>query len=248
MFDLSYNVELLPVFFFIAALYSSVGHGGASGYLAAFTLAGLARPDVAPVALLLNIVVAGTGFINYYREGYFSGRLLLPFVLFSVPASFLGGMISPSEKFFNVLLGIALLCASFRLFIKLPEYMPDKKNTPKSLWRIGFFWGSGLGFVSGIIGIGGGIFLSPVLLLLKMGKAKQVAAIASAFIVYNSISGLIGHSVRGFVFGFEVFPLIMVVAAGGYIGSKLGSEKLSALSLNRLLAAILLFASMKLLI
>jgi uncharacterized protein len=248
MFDSSYSSALLPVFLCIAALYSSVGHGGASGYLAVFTLTGLARPDVAPVALLLNIVVAGTSFINYYREGYFSGRLLLPFVVFSVPSSFLGGMISPTEKFFSILLGTALLCASFRLFIKIPEYITVKKNSAKSLWSIGSIAGSGLGFVSGIIGIGGGIFLSPVLLLLKMGNAKQVAAIASAFIVLNSISGLIGHSLRGFVFGFDIFPLIMVVAAGGYFGSKLGSEKLSVLSLNRMLAAILLFASLKLLI
>ncbi|MFZ0389189.1 MAG: sulfite exporter TauE/SafE family protein, partial [Calditrichia bacterium] len=150
---------IFPLFFLVAFFYAMVGHGGASGYLALFALLGMARPDVAPVALSLNVVVATTGFINYYRGGHFRGELLLPFVIASIPAAFIGAWIPISGRLFSLLLGIALFFAALRIFLRGKFIEKPLKSISRQIWYLGIPIGLVLGFFSGLIGIGGGIFL-----------------------------------------------------------------------------------------
>lgn len=238
---------LIPSIFLVAVLYSSVGHGGASGYLAVLALAGFARPEITPVVLVLNILVAVTGFVQYYLAGYFLPRLLLLFVVTSIPGAFIGGMIPVSEKVYAGLLGAALLAAAFRfLFLSRLVTAPTRSGGGPT-YRTGLPIGLLLGILSGMVGVGGGIFLSPLLLLLGWADAKETAAVSSAFIVLNSLSGLAAHFLRGNPPAGELlFPLAVTVLIGGYAGSSMGARRLSLLSLQHLLGVVLLVAGLKL--
>ncbi|MFY9268825.1 MAG: sulfite exporter TauE/SafE family protein [Candidatus Manganitrophaceae bacterium] len=240
---------LIPSFLLIAILYSSVGHGGASGYLATLALTGFARPETTPVVLVLNILVAATAFVQYLRAGHFRLRLLLPFVVTSLPGAFIGGMIPVSEKVYAGLLGSALLAAAFR-FLFLSRLVVDASpagGEKEPTYRIGLPVGLLLGTLSGMVGVGGGIFLSPLLLLFHWADAKETAAVSSAFIVLNSLSGLAAHLFRGTTPAEGLlFPLAATVLIGGYIGSSLGAKRFSLLSLQRLLGGVLMIAGFKL--
>ncbi len=239
---------LLPLYLVGAALYSSVGHGGASFYLAAGALAGLQREALTPIALSLNLLVAGLAFWNYWRAGPFSLRLLLPFIVTSIPAAYWGGSLSISPQVFAGLLGFTLLLAAARLLLFGREMRPRLELDLGILWLVGLPAGLALGFLSGLIGVGGGIFLSPILLLLGWADAKRTAAISSAFIVLNSLSGLVGHLVRGAGPQLEMLlPLLGAVAIGGAIGSYWGAQRIRHVALQRLLGAVLLVAAFKLL-
>jgi uncharacterized membrane protein YfcA len=243
--ELNIPWEILPVVFIIAFVYSSVGQGGASGFLALFALIGIARSDIAPVALVLNIIGASSGFYNYYRAKHFSYQLLLPFIITSIPSAFIGGMLKVSAVTFATLLGGVLLLAGVRLlFIKTDKEMMWEKYSGKA-----FFWGIPvglcIGLISGITGIGGGIFLSPFLLLSGWADAKKAAAVSSAFIILNSISALIAKSFNYNIHWDVILILGLVVAAGGLIGSRLGANKFNPKLLQKLLAIILLLAGFK---
>jgi len=236
---------IYPFFFIVALLYSSVGHGGASGYLALFAIFGIVSPAVAPIALTLNIVVATTSFLIYRHSGYFSFRLLLPFIVSSIPAAFFGGWIRVTDEMFAVMLGSILLLTGLRLlFFRKVE---QKLNVSGGIiWMMGIPIGLVLGGIAGMIGIGGGVFLSPVILLLGWADVKRTAAVSSAFIVLNSISGLTGHIIRGNVI-FE--PLLIfggVVIAGGLIGSYMGAKRITQKQLQIALGIVLVIASLKL--
>jgi hypothetical protein len=236
-----------PLFFLVALLYSSVGHGGASGYLALFALFGLATPAVAPVALLLNILVAATSFVRYRADGYFSLPFLLPFIVLSIPAAFLGGRISLRHEPFSLLLGVALVLSAGRFAFPSkpkPTLSPPATTT---LWKVGLPIGGALGFLAGITGIGGGVFLSPILLLAGWADLKRTAATASAFIVLNSLSGIVGHLTRASLDAAAVLPLAAAVVAGGVVGSYVGTASLSPRMLQLALAIVLLIAGGKLL-
>jgi uncharacterized protein len=239
-------ILLLPLCFTIAFLYSSVGHGGASGYLALFALVGLIGPEVVTVVLTLNIVVSGTSFINYYRHGYFEHRMLTPLLLASLPAAFLGGLLSAPNTIYTIILGSALLFSALRLFFFAKGFEENQGDPRPLTYAAGLPLGALLGFLSGLIGIGGGVFLSPLLLFLRRGSPKHIAAVASAFVLLNSISGLAGHGVSGSFPATATVPLLVTVFAGGYLGSYAGSNRLPQIALNRVLGLVVFVASIKL--
>ncbi len=238
---------LLPSFLIVSFLYSTVGHGGASAYLAISALVGLSHQEMVPMALSLNLAVAGIGFWHYWQAGYFSRQLLLPFVLTSIPGAFIGGSLSLSPRVFALLLGLTLLLASVRLLGLGREIRPKWTVESRILWPAGLVTGFVLGLLAGLIGIGGGIFLSPLLLFLSWADAKRTAAVSSAFIVLNSASGLLAHTLQGSPNWALGLPLVAAVMIGGGLGSRLGALRFSPVTVQRLLGAVLLLASFKLL-
>ena len=239
---------LVPLFFAAAFLYSSVGHGGASSYLAILVLAGYPREAIAPTVLALNILVTLLGAINYYRAGHFDARLLLPFILTSIPAAYVGGSMRVSEETFSLILGLTLLVAGVRLVIFAKPIAAKQLLSRKLLFGVGLPVGFALGFLSGLIGIGGGIFLSPLLLFMGWADAKKTAAISAAFILLNSLSGLTAHIIKGAADWTLLGVLAITVLIGGGIGSYIGAFRLLPITLQRLLGAVLLLAALKLFI
>lgn len=238
------ELATLSTLVFVAALlYSMVGHAGASGYLAAMALVGVAPAVMKPTALTLNILVATVGTVQFVRAGRFSWSLFWPFAIGSIPFAFLGGSLALPVTVYKRLLAIVLLYAAFRLFRSATS-----ENEPRPVARpVAIGSGAGIGFLSGLTGVGGGIFLSPLMLLMGWADARRTAAVSVAFILVNSISGLLGHlsSVRSLPR--EIAVLAGVALAGGLIGSTLGSRKLPSPVLRRLLAVVLVTASAKLL-
>lgn len=237
---------LLTLFFFVAALYSSVGHGGASGYLALFALSGMAAPSIIPVALVLNITVAAISFFNYWKRGHFRLSLLLPFAVTSIPAAYLGGRVTVGDDVFRLVLGVALLLVAARLLFicGTPQRSGSVRRTPH--WALSAFLGLVLGSLSGIVGIGGGVFLSPVILFFGWADMKGTAAVSSAFIVLNSMSGLLGHLAGGADIALPVAILVAAVVLGGWLGSRLGARRLSTEHLQMALGLVLVVAGGKL--
>jgi uncharacterized membrane protein YfcA len=234
----------------IAVIYSMVGQGGGSGYLMVMGIAGLAPEVMKPTALLLNLIVAGTGLVRFYRVGGFRWRSLWPFVITSLPCAFIGGAVNLDPVIYRRLVAVVLLFAAYRLAFKLPARTgPEPVKTvplPTAL-----IWGAVIGVVSGLIGIGGGIFLSPVLLLFGWATARQMAGIAAAFILINSLAALVGFVARHR--GVPVEPLSVLafaaaVFAGGLIGTGIGTRRLGHVGLRRVLAAILVFAGLKMML
>jgi uncharacterized protein len=238
---------LLPLFLITAMLYSSVGHGGASAYLGIFVLTGYARPEIAPLVLVLNILVTTTGVVNYYQAGHFSFKLLLPFIATSIPAAFLGGMLKLSADAFSSILGMTLLAASLR-FLFLAQAVEARPFVGSVVtYGAGLPIGFMLGFLAGLIGIGGGIFLSPLILFLGWADAKKTAAVSAGFIILNSTSGLMAHILRETMNWPLLIPLAIMVLIGGQLGSWWGAFRLAPVTLQRLLGIVLLGASLKLL-
>ncbi|MBN1986358.1 MAG: sulfite exporter TauE/SafE family protein [Prolixibacteraceae bacterium] len=226
-----------------AALYSSVGHGGASGYLAIMALFAISPENMRASALILNLFVAGISFYSFHRGGYFKFKMLLPFIVFSIPMSFVGARLQINPTTYKIILGIFLLIAIARMVLTAKSSAETKPvNIPVAL-ALGAF----LGFFSGMIGIGGGIILSPVLLLLRWATIKETAAISAVFIFLNSTSGIIGLASKGALNPLpEIYVMIVMGIAGSFLGSYMGMKKLTSLKLTYLLAAVLLFASFKL--
>jgi uncharacterized membrane protein YfcA len=226
----------------VAVLYSSVGHGGASGYLALMALFGIDVALMKPSALILNLFVSSIAFISYYRAGHFRMRLLLPFVVTSIPLAFLGATLEIPPSLYKKILGICLFIAALRILIRSREEQKLKKlSVPIALAS-----GALIGFFSGMIGIGGGIILSPLLLLTRWGGMKETAAASAAFIFLNSAAGLTGHVAAGMEVSPRIALWIAVVAAGGLLGSWSGGFKLSVANLRYLITAVLLIACIKL--
>src|ERR671931_1178650 len=173
----------------IAFLYSSVGHAGASGYIATMTLFGLAPTVIRPTALVLNILVASIGTFQFWRAGHFSWKLFWPFALLSIPAAYLGGYLQPSASVLRILIGAVLLFSAVRLVVRRSD--PPETSPPSQPVAISV--GAGLGFLAGLTGTGGGIFLTPLLLFCQWAHIRQAAAVSALFILVNSIGGLIGY-------------------------------------------------------
>lgn len=229
----------------VGFLYSSVGHGGASGYIAVLTLFSVPMAEYKPVVLLLNIIIASLAFIQYSRAGYFSWKLCWPFILTSIPAAYFGSSVSVQDNAYNILLGIALIVPVLKFAGWLPGSGEEEKlkemNIPAAL-----LIGAGIGFLSGMLNIGGGIFLSPVVLLLGWAGMKQAAAVSAAFIVVNSVSGFL--AIKGVKIDFagpEMFWMISAVI-GGIGGSYFGSHKFGNRAVSGILAVVLGIASIKL--
>ena len=242
------SLELLFTVSFLmliaAALYSSVGHAGASGYLAIMALFSFAPMQMKPTALALNILVATIATVQFYRAGFFSWKLFLPFAVTSVPFAYFGGRIDLGVEAYRMVVGIVLLFAAFRLFLSSVQKNPEK-IAPPSYW-VGTFVGAGLGFLSGLTGVGGGIFLTPLLLLMKWTEVKPAAAVSAMFILVNSVSGLIGNW-RNIGQISESIPFFAsAVLIGGFAGSYLGTRKFDTTTLRRVLAVVLVIAGYKL--
>jgi len=235
-------VALAAAIFVVALLYSSVGHAGASGYIAVMTLCGLGVEVIRPTALTLNILVAAIGFIQWWRGGHFVWSLFWPFALLSVPAAFLGGWLHVPADQLEKLIGLVLWFSAWRLLYR-KEDPPDIKR-PRRPTAIAS--GAGIGFLSGLTGTGGGIFLTPLMLFCRWAKVKEVAAVSALFILLNSSSGLAGYVQSGSELPDFAWPLAVVVAIGGLIGARLGSRHLPARGIAMLLALVLVIAGTKL--
>jgi uncharacterized membrane protein YfcA len=237
---------LTGLFLLMAVLYSAVGQGGGSGYLAAMALLGVTPEDFRFIALTLNVVVASIGLVKFARAGFFNGKLLLPFVLSSVPMAFVGGYLSLPAPIFKPVVGLALFGAAVLLLWKPPVSEEDVSGEPP-LWA-SLSAGGGIGLLSGLIGIGGGIFLAPFLILKGWASAKTTACLSSAFILVNSLAALSGLAIH--TQGFPRFlPVWMgVVALGGWLGAGLGAKRLSPKTLHWLLASVLVIAGAKIIL
>jgi uncharacterized membrane protein YfcA len=234
-------IELFySILFLVAFLYAAVGHGGASGYLALMALYGIAPDEMKPTALMLNLFVSLTSFIQYYRGGYFLKRLFLPIAAASIPMAFIGGMITVEENIYKRVLGVLLLFPVMRFFFFKNV---DDKDLKMSNTIVAMAMGAVVGLLSGMIGIGGGIILSPILLLLQWTNQKQTAAISAAFIFVNSIAGLGGMLTKGISFNSNMVMYIVVAFAGGLLGAYFGSKKFNQNILKYVLASVLLLAS-----
>ncbi|MDF1574802.1 MAG: sulfite exporter TauE/SafE family protein [Bacteroidales bacterium] len=228
----------------VAFLYSSVGHGGASGYLAFMALFGIEVALMKPSALILNLFVSSIAFISFYRAGHFRARLLIPFVVTSIPMAFLGASLELPPELYKKILGVCLFLAALRIVIRTGE---DGDRKQLSI-PIALAAGALIGFFSGMIGIGGGIILSPLLLLTRWGGMKETAAASAAFIFLNSLAGLSGHILAGMEVSPKIALWIVAVMAGGLLGSWTGGFRLTAMQLKYLITTVLLIASLKLFI
>lgn len=237
------NSLLYALVFLVAVLYSSAGFGGASGYLLSMSFFGIPANVMSSTALVLNILVSTVSFLSYFRAGHFRSKLLIPFLLTSIPAAFLGGTFKLTEQtYFNLLYAVLTYLA---LRMILFPVLSDKSDwTPRPVpLEAALTSGALIGLLSGMIGIGGGIFLSPLIILAGWGTSKQAAASAGAFIAINSVSGLIGRITNGtFSLGEFGLPLLLVGLIGALIGSQLGAVRFSGANVRRALGIILVIA------
>ncbi len=239
--NLMYRLYILV--FVVAIVYSSAGFGGASGYLLVMSLFGIPSRVMASTALLLNICVAAISFGHYWRAGHFRFHLVLPFVIASIPASFLGGLMRLSDQAYAILLYLVLTYLAVRmLFWPTLSERPDWTPRPVSLWA-SLLTGAIIGLLSGMLGIGGGIFLSPWIILKQWGTSKQAAAASAAFIALNSVSGILGRLTnKTFSLGEFGLPLLVIGIAGALIGGYIGAMRFSQTGVRRALGLILLIA------
>ena len=228
--------------FVVAVLYSSVGHGGASGYLAVMAFAGAAAEVTRPTALMLNLFVASVGAYQFRRAGFFSWRIFWPFAAASIPFAFIGGMISLPTDIYKIVLGVVLMLAALRLAWRLASDRPIRTPNIAVCLTIG----AAIGLLSGLVGVGGGIFLTPVLLLMNWSETKMAAGVSAMFILVNSIAGIMGNYAQVSALPNVVWWWVAAAFAGGMVGSTLGAKKFDSLTLRRVLALVLLFAGFKL--
>lgn len=241
LFILAYDYWLLAAILLMAVLYSSVGHGGASGYLAAMALWGLAPETMRPAALLMNIVV--TCWLLYRFKPYkiMPHKLFWPLVLASTPMAFMGGMIMVEASAYRILVGILLMVAAVRmLLVSKPADTVGQPRLPIIL-----LLGAVLGFASGLTGIGGGVFLSPILLIFGWCSVRQSAAVAAGFILLNSGAGLSGYLLSDQSWPMGTGWLLVAAFIGCLVGAELASHRASSLTLQKLLAAVLGIAAVK---
>ena len=241
--DLLLFLLALPL---ISMLYASVGHGGASGYLALMALFSFPSLMMKPTALLLNLFVAGISAYYFYKHGFLKPRLFFAFAVSSIPAAFLGGYLNVEPDLYKKILGVLLLFAVLRMLWKPKS---DDQSVRDFNAPLALLIGLVIGFFSGLIGIGGGIILSPVLLLLKWADVKQTAAVSALFIWVNSLSGLSGLLISGTQLNTDLFILVAIAFLGGLVGARLGSgNRMPHHRLKQLLAVVLVIASVKLLL
>jgi uncharacterized membrane protein YfcA len=234
---------LLLLLSLVAFLYSSVGHGGASGYLAIMAIMSVAPAMMKSSALVMNLAVSLFSFIGFYRAGHFRLKLFLPFALASIPMAFLGGTMTLSDSIYKKILAVCILFSIVRLIYKFDD---SENNRPIPIWA-GVLSGGAIGLLSGMIGIGGGIILSPLMLLMRWSNLKETAAVSALFIFVNSLSGLYGQLQKGGINLPENMQwAVLATIIGGLAGSYFGSQKFNVSTLKKLLALGLVIACLKL--
>ena len=244
-FTLNWHIILL--FFIIAILYSSVGFGGGSSYLAVLALTGITYTQIRSTALICNIAVVFSNVLLFHKEKLLNWKKVTPLVLFSVPLAFLGGFLKINQTIFFILLGITLLIAAITMWLSKNIVLNNKakKNTCKNA-----IYGGGIGFISGMVGIGGGIFLAPFLHLKNWDIPKKIAATSSVFILANSIAGLFGQYINpDFIIDWNLTSILLVtVFLGGQIGSRMSHKFFSPIQLKKATAILIAFVSIRILI
>ncbi len=240
---MSQDVVIALSLFTVGFLYASVGHGGASGYLATLSLFSMPVASYKPWILLLNIAVAGSAFIQFSRAGNFKWKLTWPFLLTSIPCTFIGSKLKIEGDIYNIFLGLALIVPTVRLLGLSPA---EKSHKREIFLPIALLSGALIGFLSGMLSIGGGIFLSPILILFAWADTKEAAAVSSLFIVLNSLSGLLGHAAP-IHFTESSAIWFLAAASGGFLGAYFGSRKFNHATIRYSLTAVLAIASIKLL-
>lgn len=230
--------------FLVAFLYASVGHGGASGYLALMALFSVAPDVMKPTALLLNLFVSLTSFVQFYRGGHFKWKVFWPFAVASIPLAYLGGLVMVDAVIYKKILGLLLLIPIVRFFFFNHTKVEEKKENS---FFPSFAIGGGIGFLSGLIGIGGGILLSPALLLMRWTSQKETAAVSALFIFVNSLAGLAGQLTKGISFTADMYSYVVIAFLGGLCGAYFGALKFRQSILKNVLATVLLVAAYKLL-
>lgn len=243
LFEIEYFWIFLLVLPIVAFMYAAVGHGGASGYLALMALFSFAPETMKPTALLLNLFVAAISFIHYAKSGYFNKKLFFSFAVASIPLSFLGGTIEIDAAIYKKILAVLLVFAILKMLNVFGKETDEVKKI--KTWQ-GMTAGGVIGFFSGLIGIGGGIILSPLILLMKWGKMKEAAAVSALFIWVNSAAGMTGQLSSGVKVDAQAFVLVAIAVIGGFLGGYLGSKKLNNNILRYMLAFVLFIACLKL--
>ena len=233
----------IPLLFIVAFLYASVGHGGASGYLALMALFGFSAAIMKSSALVLNIFVSLISFYQYYKGGHFRWKLFLPFIITSIPASFIGAYITLDSMMYKKILGVLLIFPILRLLGIIGKESETIREV-KIVWAL--IIGGIIGLLSGMIGIGGGIILSPVILLFHWGNMKETAAVSALFIFVNSLAGLLGLMAQGTLIDSHIYLWLIVAIAGGITGAYVGRKLLSNKALKAILALVMVIASVKL--
>ena len=237
---------LIPLVIVVAGAYASVGLGGGTGYLAIMTLVGMSGTVMTPTVLLLNILVTGVAFMRFGLAGRLRWKLFLPFLLPAMPAAFIGGIVTANQKIFLTVLAIVLTVTAIAMFRTAPNGQDYKYETDRGrVFAIAIPAGLIIGFLSGFLGIGGGVFLGPLILFLGWADPKQAAAMNSALILMLSIIALVAHGIKGKIELSLVIPLGIAALIGGLGGATLAEKKLSPLALQRVFAVIVLIAAMK---
>lgn len=258
MHELSWGeAGILTLLIFAAAmLYSSVGHAGASAYLAAMSLFGLSPDQMKPAALILNLAVATLATVRYLRAGCFQTRIWFLFTSASIPCAALGGYLTLPSVLYKPIVGLILLFAAGRFLLESSRATSTSDISLGSSqeflrplrWPIAVFWGASIGLLSGLTGTGGGIFLSPLIILMCWATTRQTSGISAAFILANSLAGLAGLLTKGETIPSPVGIWLIAVLAGGWVGSSLGTRKLKTAILRKLLGVVLVIAGGKMLL
>lgn len=239
---------IAPIFFIIALVYATIGQGGASAYLAVLVLFGMQYETIPSVALACNIVATAGIVYRFRKAGFLKTRLVLPFIITSIPAAFIGGTIKIPENVFEIILIVVLFAISLRLFFWKADDEKIKRPSIAKTYLLGGLIGLILGLLAGLIGIGGGILLTPIIIFLRWGKVKEAAVAGGLFTFVNSIAGLVGHGVTGTVDYGLLIPLLVIVIIGSQIGAHLGSVRLKAAVIQKVLAVAMFIIALRLLV
>ena len=231
----------------VAFFYSSVGHGGATGYLAALALLGVAPASAKVAVLIVNVLVASVAWWRFWKAGHFDGRVLLTFAVASVPCAWLGSRVHVSPQTYKLVLGAVLSVGGIILLLRA-RWQTEDVVVRKLFWPVALLVGALLGFLAGLTGIGGGVFLSPVLYLFRWVKPKTTGGIAAGFIVVNSIAGLVGAGWEKITHAGPLLWLTLPAVIGALLGTHLGARRWSSVTFSRVLAGVLIFAGGKLLL